>query len=142
MWLLKNVNEVPQVHVYLFIPPSSLPLSLSLSILDMASSESSLTNDGCVGDLTGNRIYLSLSTAQPFSILLENMLKLDSMLMKLRKEDFTNETDIDLIEGLFADPGFLNLCKLNDLVAKSQSFDQHEGDAGRVISEVRDMITS
>lgn len=85
----------------------------------MASSESPLTNDGCVGDLT------------------DNMLKLDSMLMKLRKEDFTNETDIDLIEGLFADPGFLNLCKVNDMVAKSQSFDQHEGDAGRVISELQ-----
>lgn len=44
--------------------------------------------------------------------------------------------DIDFLENLFEDPGFLTLCEINDQVAHSQSFDQPEGSATDAVHDV------
>ena len=44
--------------------------------------------------------------------------------------------DIEFLENLFEDPGFLTLCDINDQVARSQSFDQPEGSATDAIHDV------
>ena len=65
------------------------------------------------------------------------MSQLGNLLKKLRTtQGLPNPRGIDLIEGLINDPSFITLCKVNDLVAKSQVLDQPEGDACRVIHEV------
>ena len=64
------------------------------------------------------------------------MAQLGNLLVKLREEDLSSTKDIDQIENLLKDPGFVNLCKVNDMVCKSQGYDQPEGDACRIISEV------
>ena len=64
------------------------------------------------------------------------MLQLSSVLKKLRNQGVPRAKGADLIETLINDSSFISLCKVNDLVCKSQSLDQPEGDACRVIHEV------
>ncbi len=65
------------------------------------------------------------------------MTQLGNMLKKLRNENLPQHPKgVDIIHDLIKDSMFINLCKVNDMVCKSQSFDQPEGDACRVIHEV------
>ena len=63
-------------------------------------------------------------------------MKLEKTLNQLREEDFVRHDDIDFLENLFEDPGFLTLCEINDQVAHSQSFDQPEGSATDAVHDV------
>lgn len=67
---------------------------------------------------------------------LDTILKLEKTLNQLREEDFVRHEDIEFLENLFEDPGFLTLCDINDQVAHSQSFDQPEGSATDAIHDV------
>ena len=64
------------------------------------------------------------------------MTHLSSVLDRLQKESFAEKDDIQLIETMVQDTHFLKLCEVNDLVARSQSFDQPEGSALEAINEV------
>lgn len=75
-----------------------------------------------------------------FILILETLVKLEKALHLLQEEDFTNEDDIQFLKSFFSNPEFAALCKINDKVAYSQSFDQPEGSATDAIHDVRYII--
>ena len=70
-------------------------------------------------------------------VAIETMIQLGYMLKKLRNEEnIPRPKGVNIIHDLINDSTFMSLCKVNDMICKSQGFDQPEGDACRVIHEV------
>ena len=56
-------------------------------------------------------------------------------------EEFTWDEDINFLQSMIHDPGFTAVCKVNDSVAHSQSFEQPVGSTEQPISNVRENHT-